>query len=58
MPSRSNTTFIVEEHASMRERLLDAALSIGQDSFNMGGVPISQDEGAAELQRSALDDEW
>ena len=46
----------------MPERLLHAALrgglSIGQNSFNTGAVPISQDEDAAELQRSALDDEW
>ena len=58
----SNTTFILEERTCMRERLLQAALSrrlsIGQDSFNTGDVPISQDEDAAELQRSALDDEW
>ena len=58
----SNMTFILEERACMRERLLHAALSrrlsIGQDSFNTGDVPISQDEDAAELQRSALDDEW
>ena len=58
----SNTTFILEERACMRERLLHAALrgglSIGQDSLNTGDVPISEDEDAAELQRSALDDEW
>ena len=58
----SNTAFILEERACMRERLLHAArsrgLSIGQDSFNTGDVPISQDKDAAELQRSALDDEW
>ena len=51
----SNTTFILEERAGMRERLLHAALSrrlsIGQDSLNTGDLPISQDEGAAELQR-------
>ena len=46
----------------MRERLLNAALRggllIGQGSFKTGEVPISQDKDAAELQCSALDDEW